>query len=96
MEVNEEKILDLARQIYMGVTPEEVKKLSYDVGQEVTDTKIINEIDTNDIKPDVSVLDRSNSLREDKVLEHGDLESLLSNANEVEDNMFVLPKIVQN
>jgi len=62
MEVSEEKISDLARQIYMGLTEEERKRLTIDVGKEVEKTKIINEVDIKDITADVSVLDRSNSL----------------------------------
>ena len=96
MKVDEEKILDLARQIYMGLEETEIKKLIIDVEKEVASVEIINEIDTKDVKPDVSVLDRNNSLRADEVVEYSDLAGLLSNASEVEDNMFVLPKIVQN
>ena len=96
MEVSEEKISDLARQIYMGLTEEERKRLTIDVGKEVEKTKIINEVDIKDITADVSVLDRSNSLRADEVDEYKDLKGLLKNAADVEGNMFVLPKIVQN
>lgn len=94
--VSEEKILNLAKQIYMGLTEEEVKKLVIDVEKEAESTKIINEVDTNNVKQDVSVLNRSNSLRKDEVEEYGDLDALLANAKKVEDKMFVLPKIVQN
>jgi aspartyl/glutamyl-tRNA(Asn/Gln) amidotransferase C subunit len=94
--VSEEKILNLAKQIYMGLTDEEVKKLVIDVEKEAESTKIINEVDTSNVKQDVSVLNRSNSLRKDEVEAYEDLDSLLANAKKVEDKMFVLPKIVQN
>ena len=96
MEVSKAKILNLARQIYMDLLPEEVLKLMVDVEKEVEDTKIIDEVDTKDVLPDISVLDKSNSLRKDEVVMYKDKEGLLSNASDVEDSMFVLPKIVQN
>ena len=96
MKVNEEKVLNLAKQIYMDLSPEEVRKLVSDVEKEVENTKVINEVDITNVKPDVSVLDRNNRLRKDEVVEYKNLEELLSNAKEVEDGMFVLPKIVQN
>ena len=96
MKVSEEKILNLASQLYMGLDEEETKNLAKDVDKIVSDVDIINEVDTKDIKRDVSVLDRRNSLRKDEVNKYSDIEGLLKNGKEVEDNMFVLPKIVQN
>jgi len=96
VKVSEEKILNLASQLYMGLDEEETKNLAKDVDKIVSDVDIINEVDTKDIKRDVSVLDRRNSLRKDEVNKYSDIEGLLKNGKEVEDNMFVLPKIVQN
>ena len=96
MEISKEKILDLAKQIYMDLGTEEVEKLVVDIEKEVAKAKVIDEVNTDNIKPDISVLNRSNSFRKDEVIEYKDKKGLLANASEVEDDMFVLPKIVQN
>jgi len=94
MEVSKEKILDLARQIYMDLEPKEVEKLAVDVEKEASDVRVINEADTDNVKQDVSVLNRSNSLRKDEVEGYKNKGELLQNCRDVEDSMFVIPKIV--
>jgi len=99
MEKNEEemkRVANLAKQIYMELEPEEIQQIATDLKQEISNTKIINEIDTSNVDPDVSVLNKCNSLRKDEVIEYENKDGLLSNAKEVKDNMFVIPKIVQN
>jgi len=96
MGVDEKKVLDLARQIYMSLSKEEAEKLAADIEKEVANTKVIKEIELKNVKKDVSVLDRFNSLRKDEVEEYKNKKGLLANAAGVEDDMFVLPKIVQN
>lgn len=95
MDCSKEKVLDLARQIYMGLEDEEVEKLSKDLEQMVTDIKVIEEADISSIdRQDVSVLNYYNSFRKDEVIEYEDKEALLKNATEVEQSMFKIPKIV--
>ena len=97
MEMSKEKILNLSNQIYMGVTEEEIQKLCKDVGQIVEEMQILNEVDVSNVTPDIAVLDNCyNAFRKDEVVEYEDTGTLLKNAREVEQNMFKIPKIVQN
>ena len=94
MKENEKIVVDLAKQIYMDLEPREIEKLAIDVMQEVANVEIIHEADTDGVKPDVSVLDKVNSLRKDEVVDYADKQLLFQNCEEVENDMFRIPKIV--
>ena len=94
MEIGKEKILNLANQIYLGLDEQDVEKLSKQIGDIVEETKILDEIDVSDIKPDISVLNYNNVFRPDVVEEWEDKQSLLQNAKETHDDMFKIPKIL--
>lgn len=54
----------------------------------------LSEIDTNNIEPLMSVLELSNIMREDKVLQTISRETLLSNAHTNNPQYFEIPRIL--
>ena len=95
MDTSKEKVLNLAKQIYMELDSEEAEKISKDLEKIVANVNIIQEADISAVeRQDISVLNFYNSFRKDEVVEYKEKEELLKNAKEVEQNMFKIPKIV--
>lgn len=55
----------------------------------------LNEVNTDNIEPLVSVNDGFLECREDKVIKENNAESILANAPEKKYNYFVVPKVVE-
>ena len=94
MKIQEEIIEDLARQIFINLSEQDVPELSEKIGEIVQETQIINELDTEDIVPDVAVLEECyNAFRKDEVVDYKEKEMLLQNA-ETYNNMYKIPKVM--
>lgn len=94
MAVSKDKVLSLAKQIYMDLTEEEASKLSADVEELVSETRVLDEVDVSAVIEDVSVLEYHNAFRKDEVIDYKERDMLLQCAKEVESNMFRIPKVV--
>ena len=95
MKLDRDVIIDLGRQVYMGLSEQEIEELSDVVGNMVEETNVLNELDTSDVKPDVAVLDNYyNVFRKDEVVDYKEKELLLQNAKETYNNMFKIPKVM--
>ena len=69
MKLSKEVILNLGKQVYMGLSEQEIEELSESVGTIAEKTQVLNELDTSDIKPDIAVLDGFyNVFRKDNVV----------------------------
>ncbi|MDR1694482.1 MAG: Asp-tRNA(Asn)/Glu-tRNA(Gln) amidotransferase subunit GatC [Lactobacillaceae bacterium] len=94
----------------MKVDNETVKKIAFlsrlNVDEDFENTKNdfenilglieqFSEVDTKNAAPLVSVNDNNLICREDKVMEGGDAEKILSNAPAKEFGYFVVPKVVE-
>ncbi len=55
----------------------------------------LQEVDTKEIEPLLSVLNEKMPLREDKVLVDDDQDDILNNAPEKKSGFFVVPKVVE-
>ena len=95
MNIGKEKIMNLANQIYLGLTDDEAERLSSDIMKIEEECGDILSVNVDNVIPDVAVLEGcNNAFRKDEVVCYEDAQGLLQSAKEVEDNMYKLPKIV--
>lgn len=95
MNIDETKVLDLATQIYLGLTKIETKQLAIELTEIINNMNVLNEIDVTNIKRDIAVLNNKyNSFRKDEVIDYTEKELLLQNLDNVENNMYMIPRIV--
>lgn len=89
----EKEIIDCAKQVHIKIEEQEVVRYAKELGNLIKELEVINEVDTNGITKDISIIDESNSFRED-VVKKFDRELLMQNAPEQENGMFRMPKIL--
>lgn len=94
MEIGKETITNLANQIYLNLTEDDIDKLLEEIRNIVEEIKILDGLDVSNIKRDVSVLNYSNVFRKDEVKEFKEKELLFQNTTEVYNDMFKIPKIL--
>lgn len=94
METNKEIIKDCANQIFINLTDVEVETFANELAGVLKEVEVIDKMDTDRVKTDVSVLVQSNAFRKDEVVEFKNKKALLQNAAEVEDNMYKIPKVL--
>ncbi len=76
----------------LSLSDEEKEAAKKDMGAMLDYIDKLSELDTDDVEPMSHVFDVSNVFREDEVT-NGDMrEALLSNAPEVKDNMYMVPR----
>lgn len=95
----------------MAIDKETVKKVAFLSRLKIEDEKVeatekefnkilswieqLNEVDTDNVEPLVSVNDSHISCREDKVTEGNQAAAVLANAPQAEYGYFVVPKVVE-
>ena len=94
MKVDKEEILHIAKLANLNLKDEEIEKYIANLEDILNFADILNKVDTSNIDEGLSLFNNSNVFRKDEVEEFQDKESLLSNSQENEDNMFKIPKVI--
>ncbi|MBR4175608.1 MAG: Asp-tRNA(Asn)/Glu-tRNA(Gln) amidotransferase subunit GatC [Lachnospiraceae bacterium] len=76
----------------LSLSDEEKENAKKDMGAMLDYIDKLSELDTDSVEPMSHVFDVSNVFREDEVVDAGMREALLSNAPEVKDDMYMVPK----
>ncbi|MBQ3786227.1 MAG: Asp-tRNA(Asn)/Glu-tRNA(Gln) amidotransferase subunit GatC [Lachnospiraceae bacterium] len=76
----------------LSLSDEEKENAKKDMGAMLDYIDKLSELDTDNVEPMSHVFDVSNVFREDEVVDAGMREALLSNAPEVKDDMYMVPK----
>ena len=92
VEIDIEHVARLAR---LELTDEEKARLRDQLGVILENAAKVSEVATDDVPPTAYAIPRSNVLRPDKVTTSLTVEEVLSNAPEVEDDRFKVPKVVE-
>ena len=85
----------------MSVDTQTVRKIAYLSHLRIDDDKMtdwvqqLNEVNTDNVEPLVSVNDTKLTLRADKVVEGNQADKILKNAPLAEYDYFVVPKVVE-
>ena len=92
VEIDIEHVARLAR---LELTDEEKARLRDQLGVILENAAKVSEVATDDVPPTAYAIPRSNVLRPDAVTPSLTVEEVLSNAPEVEDDRFKVPKVVE-
>ena len=92
VEIDIEHVARLAR---LELTDEEKARLRDQLGVILENAAKVSEVATDDVPPTAYAIPRSNVLRPDEVTTSLRVEEVLSNAPEVEDDRFKVPKVVE-
>jgi aspartyl-tRNA(Asn)/glutamyl-tRNA(Gln) amidotransferase subunit C len=92
VEIDIEHVAKLAR---LELTDEEKARLRDQLGVILENAAKVSEVATDDVPPTAYAIPRSNVLRPDDVTPSLTVEEVLSNAPEVEDDRFKVPKVVE-
>ena len=94
MEISEKEILHIANLACINIKDDEMAEYKRNLQDILEFAKIIDRVDTHNIKEDICVSNNVNILREDEVEEFKNKKALLQNAPEQENNMFIIPKVI--
>jgi len=92
MEIPIDHVAKLAR---LGLSKEETKLFAKQLTQILDYANIINKLPTDNVPPTSHPIPIKNVFREDKVISCLNTEDIMKNAPEQEDNMFKVPKILE-
>jgi aspartyl-tRNA(Asn)/glutamyl-tRNA(Gln) amidotransferase subunit C len=92
VEIDIEHVARLAR---LELTDDEKARLREQLGVILEAAAKVSEVATDDVPPTAFAIPRSNVLRPDEITPSLTVEAVLSNAPEVEDDRFKVPKVVE-
>ena len=92
VDIDIEHVARLAR---LELTDEEKARLREQLGVILEAAAKVSEVATDDIPPTAYAITRSNVLRPDEITPSLTTEEVLSNAPEVEDDRFKVPRVVE-
>jgi len=92
VEIDIEHVARLAR---LELTDEERARLREQLGVILEAAAKVSEVATDDVPPTAYAIPRSNVLRPDEITPSLTTEEVLSNAPEVEDDRFKVPRVVE-
>ena len=94
MTVSKEEILHIAKLADLNIKEDEIEEYAKNLQDILEFAEIIKNIDTENVKESIGSLESFNVFRKDEVKDFEDKEALLQNAPEKENNMFKIPKVI--
>lgn len=94
MEISDKEILHIADLASLKINENEVEKYKKNLQDILNYANIINNANTEDLDISIGTSESYNVFREDEIKEFMDKEALLQNAEETENNMFKIPKVI--
>ena len=94
MKITKDEVIYVANLARLELDDESVDKFSGQIGEILEYIDKLNTIDTSGVATTSHAISLNNAFREDRVEEHLDRDTALSNAPEKEDGSFVVPKVV--
>lgn len=95
MAISKDEIIHIAKLASLNLTEEEIEKYSLDLTDILEFAKIVNELNTDDIKETIGINGEYNVFRKDEIKQPMSKEELLKNAPSQDEGMFRLPKVIQ-
>ena len=95
MKLSTEQVRELALLARLRLTPEEEVALATELDAILGYMDKLNELNTDRIEPFKHAIIGVNPLRDDRITNHSDAESLLSNAPDRDGTFFKVPKIIE-
>jgi aspartyl/glutamyl-tRNA(Asn/Gln) amidotransferase, C subunit len=94
MNVSKDEITKVAKLASLNLSEEEIEKMTSEMEGIIGFANTVGSINTDNIEISNRASELINVFRKDEVKEFTDTESLLANCEEIEDNMFKIPKVL--
>ncbi|MBQ0724783.1 MAG: Asp-tRNA(Asn)/Glu-tRNA(Gln) amidotransferase subunit GatC [Cycloclasticus sp.] len=94
MSIRSEEVIKIAHLARLGIKDEKLSSYASELSNIMGLVEQMNQVDTTDIEPMAHPLDQSQRLRLDEVTEVDQRESLQRNAPNVEDGLFLVPRVI--
>ena len=94
MEISKEEILRIAKLSSLKLKEEEIEEYRKNLQDILNFANTINSIDTSKLEETNGISSNVNVFREDEIKEFDNIEGLMKNAPTKENNMFVIPKVI--
>ena len=94
MEISKEEILHIAKLASLKIKEEEIEEYRKNLADILNFAKTIDSVNTDGLEETNGATVNINILREDKIKDFEDKESLMQNAPDKENNMFKIPKVL--
>lgn len=94
MEISDKEILHIADLASLKIDENEVEKYKKNLQDILNFANIINNANTEDLDISIGTSETYNVFREDEIKEFEDKRALLQNAEDIENNMFKIPKVL--
>lgn len=95
MSVSKEELLHIADLASLELKEEEIQDYLNNFQEIIDFSNVINNAPVEDLDITIGINESKNRFRKDEVKEFQDTEALLANGQNIEQNMFKLPKVVQ-
>ncbi|PWU69152.1 Asp-tRNA(Asn)/Glu-tRNA(Gln) amidotransferase subunit GatC [Gracilibacillus dipsosauri] len=93
-DISKEQVKHVANLARLALTDEEVEKMTKQLGDIINYAELLNELDTENVKPTTHVLDLKNVMRKDEPRDWISKEDALKNAPDQKDGQFRVPSIL--
>ena len=95
MKIDDQIIDKISRLAYLEFGVEEKEKIRQDLEQILTFVEKLRELDTENVEPLVYLSEKTDVLREDRMLPTISIEEVLQNAPEKSGRFFKVPKVIR-
>ncbi len=94
MQVSSEEILHIAKLANLNLKEEEIEKYKKDLQDILNFANIVNNADVNGLTETIGANEACNVFRKDEIVQSSKREELLQNAEEQQNGMFKIPKVI--
>ncbi|MGN8646737.1 Asp-tRNA(Asn)/Glu-tRNA(Gln) amidotransferase subunit GatC [Gracilibacillus sp. HCP3S3_G5_1] len=94
-EISKEQVKHVANLARLALTDKEVETFTQQLGDIINYAELLNELDTDNVKPTTHVLDLKNVMRKDEPKDWITKEDALKNAPDQKDGQFRVPSILE-
>ena len=94
MQVSKEEILHIANLANLQLEENEIDSYLNNLQEILNFANIVNNAPVDDLDVTIGANETKNKFRKDEVKRFEDIEALLQNAEEKEQNMFKIPKVI--
>jgi aspartyl-tRNA(Asn)/glutamyl-tRNA(Gln) amidotransferase subunit C len=96
MKLSREEVLHIARLARMGITDDEVDKLSDQLSDILDNFEVLQQVNTDDVPPTAQSIALNNVIRDDTVAASYSPEDILSNAPRREQDYFKIHAVFED
>ena len=96
MKLSREEVLHIARLARMGITDDEVDKLSDQLSDILDNFEVLQQVDTENVPPTAQSIALNNVTRDDTIADSYTPEYILSNAPFREDDYFKIHAVLED